>query len=116
MITILNHACNKSLYSYPAESESRLAGIDLTGNFDLGANYELPMYSENQFFILRQRFSLFLGGRQTISFFLTLAKLHFYVDIWPVKFTFENYLSNDIQSGSYDTCLAGFTYFDAIRF
>ena len=50
-------------YSYPAKSTSRLAGIDLTGNFDLGANYELPMYSENQFFIMRQRFSLFLGGR-----------------------------------------------------
>ena len=105
-------------YSYPFNSTSttRLAGIDLTGNFDFGANYELPMYSEAQYYITRQRFSIFLGGRQTISFFLTMLKLNFYLDIWPARFTFENYLSNDILGGTYDTCLAGFTYFDAVRF
>ena len=103
-------------YSHPLKSAARLAGIDLTGNFDFGANYELPMYSEAQYYITRQRFSIFLGGRQTISFFLTMLKLNFYLDIWPARFTFENYLSNDILGGTYDTCLAGFTYIDAVRF
>ena len=33
-------------------------------SFDLGASYEAPIYTQAQYYIGRQRASLFLGGRQ----------------------------------------------------
>ena len=101
-------------YNYAVMDTSGNLGVDLTANFDLGGNYELPMYSQAQYYVTRQRGSVWLGGRQIANFLLYIFRLKIYVDVWPVKTTFENYLSYDIL-GDGDVCLAGMTYFDTAR-
>ena len=101
-------------YSYSLTNKEKNLGMDLTAQGDVGMNYELPMYTMNQFFVSRQRFSAFIGGRQTISFLLYVFRLNFYIDVWPARLTYENYYSNDyLVTG--DNCLAGFFYFDSFR-
>ena len=43
------------------------AQVLVGANVDVAANYELPMYTQNQFYVWRQRLSMFLGGRQYVS-------------------------------------------------
>ena len=55
-----------------------------------------------------------MGGRQTLTLLAYFVRFNFYLDIWPAKFTYENYYSNELLS-SRDNCIAGFTYLDWSR-
>ena len=54
--------------TYPTTATEYSAAYDLNAkaraNFDLGLNWEFPVYSQAQFYIWRQRIAFFLGGRQ----------------------------------------------------
>ena len=72
------------------------------------------MYSQAQYYIWRQRLAFFLGGRQYLQATLYPFRLNFFIDIWPYRLTFENYIDYDIL-GNKEICTAGFTYSDVAR-
>ena len=98
----------------PISTDTNLA-VDARASFDLGASYELPVYTQAQYYIARQRVKLFLGGRNEFSLTAWLLRFQFYLDIWPAKFTFENYFSYDLLGSSGASCFAGFRYTDITR-
>lgn len=105
-------------YTYPtssAEYESADIKASTRASFDLGVNYEAPAYTQAQYYITRQRASLFLGGRNELSMTFYPLRLNFYLDLWPAKLTFENYLDYDLL-GSDAFCWATFRYWDVLRF
>ncbi len=71
-------------------------GIDTRASFDLGAAYELPFYTQEQYYIGRQRIHLYVGGRQSVTVTLWPLRFSFYLDLWPFRMIFENYFSVDI--------------------
>ena len=101
-------------YNYTLVDTNKNFAFSATANGDVGLSYELPLYTMNQYYVSRQRVSAFIGGRQTVSFLLYLFRINFYIDIWPVKATFENYFANDYLVNR-ENCAAGFFYFDSFR-
>ena len=84
-------------------------------SFDVGANYEAPVYTQAQYYIGRQRASFFVGGRQQASITLYPLRLNFYVDLWPAKLTYENYIDYDLL-GEGGFCWAAYRFWDTLRF
>ena len=83
--------------------------------FDVGATYDLPFYTQEQYYVGRQRAALFVGGRNTFSIEVFLIRLNFYVDFWPVKATVENYTSYDLLGTSGLICNLGTYMHDVLR-
>ena len=83
--------------------------------FDVGAAYELPFYTQEQYYIGRQRFSAFIGGRNKLVLTLYALRLNFFLDFWPYKITYENYASYNLLGSTGDVCLLGTLLSDLIR-
>ena len=112
MPVVKTFGVNLSTYN-PIPSNTDVA-VDGRASFDIGAGYELPVYTMDQFYIARQRVKLFLGGRNTLQLTAYLLRFNFYLDIWPFKYTLENYFSYDLL-GDGGICWAGFSYTDITR-
>ena len=104
-------------YQYPTsttEFDSAFIKAKTRGSFDVGANYEAPAYTQAQYYIARQRAALFVGGRNEASFTFYPVRLNFYLDLWPAKFTLENYIDYDLL-GPDGFCWAFFRFWDTFR-
>ena len=89
--------------------------FDAKARFDVGGNYELPFYSQEQYYIGRQRAAVYLGGRNQVTLTMYLIRLTFYVDFWPWKMTFENFWSYDLLGTTGASCMLGKFFTDVIR-
>ena len=98
----------------PISGNTDLA-VDMRANFDIGANYELPFYTQEQYYIGRQRFGFFLGGRQYVTVTAYPLRFSFYLDIYPVRAIFENYMSVDLLGTTGAWCWYGSFLTDIIR-
>ena len=74
---------------------------------DVGASYETPVYTQAQYYIGRQRVHLFAGGRQQATFTAYPLRFNFYLDLWPARYTIENYIDYDLL-GSGGLCWSVF--------
>ena len=83
--------------------------------FDVGASYELPVYTQEQYYIGRQRAALFLGGRNSVTLTLYVVRLSFFLDFWPYKMTFENYADYNLLGTESKVCLLGTYLTDLLR-
>ena len=91
-------------------------GISFGINFDVGVNWELPLYNENQYLVSRIRTSAFVGGRQWVTIQIWYLKINVYFDVWPVRCTFfENYMRVNIVEYK-DFCDATHWFLDITRF
>ena len=107
---------NIKTFGYEKTYASSDGNIGFTGdaNFDLGASYELPVYTREQYYIARQRLNFFLGGRQEIALTFYIVRLNLLFDVFPYELIYENFFSYDLlDSGS--KCWAGFRYSDILR-
>ena len=95
-------------------SSNGLIGYELGLNADIGWNYELPLYNQDEFLVFRQRAGIYGGGRQFFTITLYVIKLTVFVDIWLSKVTFDNYLRYNITKYS-DPCAAGNWFLDVAR-
>ena len=77
--------------------------------------YELPWYTQEQYYIGRQRGSVFLGGRNQVTVTLYLVRFTIYFDFWASKLTFENYFSYDLLGTTGAICLLGNFFNDILR-
>ena len=103
-------------YSYPETiATDTYYSVQSRASFDIGGKYEAPIYSHEQYYIGRQRASLFIGGRQSVSFTFFLVRINFYFDLWPAKLTLENYIDKDLL-GNGNYCWLGSRFFDTLRF
>lgn len=83
--------------------------------FDLGTSYELPSYTEDGYYIWRQRLNLYIGGRSFIALQVGWVRVKIFFDIYPAKLTYDNFISNDLlQDGT--RCWAMMRYEDVGRF
>jgi len=87
-------------------SDNGLIGYELGLNADIGWNYELPLYNQDQFLVFRQRAAAFGGGRQYVSLTFYFFKLTLFLDLWLSKFTADSYMRYDIVNYG-DYCNAG---------
>ena len=89
----------------------------MQGVFDIGANYESPIYVNELFYTWRARVAAYLGGRSSVSFTVTPLRFNFYIDFYPVRYTLENYLSFDMLGtlGNRDWCMRGSGVGDLFR-
>ena len=71
-------------------------GYDLGLNFDVGFNYNLPMYNQDQYLVLRQLFHVYVGGRNYVNFYLGYINIKLFLDVWGANMTADNYLRYDI--------------------
>ena len=83
--------------------------------FDLGVSYTLPSYTEDGYYIWRQRLNAFLGGRSFIAFQFYWVRVKFYFDFYPAKLTFDNFISDDLLQAK-TRCWALMQYWDVLRF
>ena len=102
----------------PTDSTTSTTNTDIAFttdlNFDIGAGYELPVYTQQQYYITRQRVAFFFGGRQELIFQFYVIRLNLLFDLYPFEWIFENYLSFDLlDSGA--VCNARSQSFDALR-
>jgi len=91
-------------------------GLEVGLNFDIGVNWELPLYNQDQYLVSRIRASAFVGGRQYVTFQLWYFKIHIFFDVWGVRCTFfDNYMRVDIVNYG-DFCAAAKWFLDITRF
>ena len=94
-------------------------GLDFSVEFDIGANWEVPMYSLNEDFFFRARPALYVGGEQWVMFQLWYWKFWFFFDVYPVKFYFFDwYLKFNMVEWNFDEsfCTAAMWELDVTRF
>lgn len=97
--------------SYSADGN---VGYEFGLNCDLGIGYELPMYSQDQFLVMRQRVFAFGGGRQFIQFTFYYVRLWVYLDLYVAKATVDHFMRYDIIEYS-DFCNAAVWLLDVAR-
>ena len=105
-------------YSYnakPLGTSNTDLMVDAKARFDVGGHYELPWYTQEQYYIGRERFAAFLGGRNEVVLTLYAIRFSLFLDFWPYKLTFENYYSRDLLGTSGATCMLGKWFTDIIR-
>ena len=103
-------------YQNSIYTADKLLGISFGVNFDVGVNWEMPLYNENQYLVSRIRASAFAGGRQWVTIKLAYLKINVFFDAWPVRMTFfDNYMRVDIVNYK-DFCDAAKWYLDVTRF
>ena len=101
-------------YENSSMTDNGLLGFDLGLNMDLGWNYELPLYNQDQFLVARQRASLFAGGRQWFSVTLYAVRFYLFLDLYLGKATADNYVRYDVVNYG-DFCAAGQWLVDMVR-
>jgi len=91
--------------------------MDFGVNVDAGLFYELPVYNQDNYLVLRQRMGTYAGGRQYVSFLLgNIIRLTFFFDVWFSKVTFfDNYLRFDVINYN-DFCDAMQWIIDVLKF
>ena len=95
-------------------SDNGLVGYSIGLNTDIGWNYELPLYNEDEFQVSRQRISVYGGGRNYVSLTLYVVKVTIFFDLWLSKITADHYIRYDIVNYR-DYCQAGQWLLDILR-
>ena len=103
-------------YSNKVYSADNWFGIEFGINFDVGLNWEVPLYNENQNLVSRIRTSALAGGRQYVTIQIWYLKIHVFFDVLPVRCTFfDFYMKANIVEYS-DFCAAARWSLDVTRF
>ena len=103
-------------YTNKAYSADGWWGINFGLNFDIGVNWQMPLYNENQYLVSRIMAAAFVGGRQYVTIQLWYLKLNVFFDVYPVRCTFfDNYMRVDIVNYK-DFCDSAKWYLDITRF
>lgn len=84
-------------------------------NADIGWNYELPLYNQDENLVFRQRFGVYGGGRQWVTFTLYFIRITVYADVWLTRFMMDSYQRIDIINYK-NFCVAGSWLLDVLRF
>lgn len=98
-----------------AYNSNGLFGFDYGINLDIGWNYELPLYNQDENLVFRQRLGVWGGGRQWVTFTLFFIRITLYADAWLTRFLIDSFLRMDIVNYS-DFCTAGTWFLDVLRF
>ena len=96
------------------QSDNGLVGYSIGLNADLGWNYELPLYNEDEYLVSRQRVSAYGGGRNFVSLTLYVVRVTVFFDVWLSKITADHYIRYDIVNYG-DYCQAGQWLLDIMR-
>ena len=110
---MLGYQLSKSNNIYSADG---WFGLDFAVNFDIGVNWEAPLYNDNENLVFRVRPAAFVGGRQWVMFQIWYWKFWVFFDVMPVKMTFFDwYMMVNIVEYK-DFCTAAMWELDITRF
>ena len=64
-------------------------------NADLGFNYTLPLYNEDQLLVFRQLLNIYLGGENFVMLYLGFVRLTFFLNVNGGNARVDNYMRYD---------------------